>query len=72
MGWVKAHMGILENESADGLAKIVAEGVPLDDDEKWMSGGRIGRWAKRRKRENVEEGGGIMRATGWLRKAATN
>ena len=37
--WVKAHMSILGNEAADVLAKDAAEGVPLDDHEKWMSGG---------------------------------
>ena len=62
MGWVKAHIGILGSEAADVLAKNAAEGVPLDDHEKWMSGGGIRQWAKRRKRENVEEGGGIKRA----------
>ena len=37
--WVKAHMGILRNEAADVLAKNAAEGVPIDDHDKWMSGG---------------------------------
>ena len=32
-------MGILGNEVADVLAKNAAEGVPLDDHDKWMSGG---------------------------------
>ena len=32
-------MGILGNEAADVLAKNAAEGVPLDDHDKWMSGG---------------------------------
>ena len=32
-------LGILGNEAADVLAKNAAEGVPLDDHEKWMSGG---------------------------------
>ena len=40
-GWVKAHMGILRNEAADVLAKNAAEGVPPNDLEKWMSGGRV-------------------------------
>ena len=31
-------MGILGNEAADVLAKQAAEGVPLDDHEKSMSG----------------------------------
>ena len=46
--------------------------MPLDDHDKWMSGGGIRQLAKRRKRENVEEGGGIKRAMGWRRKAVTN
>ena len=53
-------------------AKQAAEGVPLDDHEKWMSGGGIRQWTKSRKRENVEEGGGIKRVMGWRRKAVTN
>ena len=32
-------MGILVNEATDVLAKNAAEGVPLDDHKKWMSGG---------------------------------
>ena len=32
-------MGILGNEAADVLAQNAAEGVFLDDHEKWMSGG---------------------------------
>ena len=77
LGWVKAYMGILENEAADVLAKDTVEGVPLDDHEKWMSGGGgegIRQWAKERKRENLEEGeeGVIKRAMGWRRKAVTN
>ena len=32
-------MGILGNDAADVLAKNAAEGVPLDDHDKWMSGG---------------------------------
>ena len=52
-----------------------AEGVPPDDHEKWMSGGGdIRQWAKRRKKENVEEGEDAVvgRAMGWRRKAVTN
>ena len=59
IGWVKAHMGILGNEATDVLAKQAAEGVPPDDHDKWMSGGGIRQWAKRRNKRNVEEGGGI-------------
>ena len=35
-------------------------------------GGGIRHWAKRRKRENVEEAGGIKTAMAWRRKAVTN
>ena len=52
LGRVKAHMGILRNKAADVFAKNAAEGVPSDDHEKWMSGGRNRQWAKQRK-ENV-------------------
>ena len=31
--------GYLRNETADVLVKQAAEGVPLDDHEKWMLGG---------------------------------
>ena len=65
IGWVKAHMGILRNEAADMLAKNAAEGVPLDDQNKWMTGGGIRQWAKWRKKDKVEEVGGITRAMGW-------
>ena len=51
LGWVKAHMGILESEAADVFAKQAAEGVPLVDHETWMSGGGIRQWTKNRKRE---------------------
>ena len=38
-------------------AKQAAESVPLDDHEKWMSGGGgIRQWAKRRKKESMEGG----------------
>ena len=72
LGWVKAHMGILENETADVLAKQAAEGVSPDDHEKWMSGGGIRQWAKQRKREIVEEEAGMRRVMGWKRKVVTN
>ena len=65
-------MGILGNEAADVLAKKAAEGLLLDDHDKWMSGGGIRQWEKRRKREYVDEGEGIKRAMGWRRKAVTN
>ena len=70
-------MGIFGNEAADVLAKKVAEGVPRDEHEKWMSGGGIRQWARRRKIEYLEgegEGGEavIRRAMGWRRKAVTN
>ena len=56
LGWVKAHMGILCNEAADVLAKQAAEGVPMDNHEKWMFRGGITQWTKQRKREYLEEG----------------
>ena len=34
-------MGIIGNEAADVLVKNAAERVPLDDHEKWMSGGGL-------------------------------
>ena len=54
IGWMKAHMDILGNEAADVLAENAAEGVPLDDHEKWMSGGGIRQWAKQQKRSYLE------------------
>ena len=39
IGWVTSHIGILGNEAADAVAKKAAEGVRLDDHEKWMTGG---------------------------------
>ena len=39
LAWVKSHIGTLGNEAADVCAKQAAESVPLDDHEKWMSGG---------------------------------
>ena len=56
LGWVKANKGILGNEAADVLAKRAADRALVDD---W---GGIKQWAKRRKQENVAEGGGIRRA----------
>ena len=67
-------MGILGKEAADVLAKQASEGVPMDDHEKWMSGGGIRKWAKQRKRSYVEKdrlGGDrravIERAMKWVR-----
>ena len=58
------------------LAKNAAEGVPLDDHKKWMSGGGIRQWAKQRKRRylegDVSEDAVIVRAMRWRRKAVTN
>ena len=65
-------MGNLGNKATDVLAKRAAESVPLDDHEKWMSGGGIRQWARRRKTEYVEEGADIRRVMGWSRKAVTN
>ena len=64
---------ILGNEAADVLAKNAAEGVPLDDHEKWMSGGGIRQSAKQRKRRYLEEGeeAVIGRAMKWRREAVT-
>ena len=59
---------------ADVCATQGAEGVPLDDHEKWMSGGGIRQWAKRRKKESMEGGeeAVIGRAMGWRREAVTS
>ena len=66
-------MGILGNEAADVLAKKTAEGVPLDDLDRWMSEGGIRQWATQRKRSYLEgEEVVIGRAMGWRRKAVTN
>ena len=62
-------MGILGNEAADVLEKNAAEGVPLDDHEKWISGEGYKAVGEA---ENVDEGGDIRRAMGWRRKAVTN
>ena len=64
-------MGSLGNEAADVLANQAAEGVPLDDHDKWMTaGGASGsEWEKRRRRENVEEEGDMKRVMRWKRKA---
>ena len=65
LAWVKAHMGILGNEAANVLAKKATEGVPLDDHEKWMSGGGIRQWVKWRKREcGVRRGWGYPKSDG--------
>ena len=74
LGWVKSHIGILGNEAADVCAKQAAEGVPLDDHEKWMSGGGMRQWEKWRKKESVQGGeeAVIGRAMGWRREAVTN
>ena len=74
LGWVKAQMGILGNEAADVLAKKAVEEVPLDDHDRWMSGGGgIRQWAKQRKR-SYREGEEVVigRAMGWRRHAVTN
>ena len=44
-------MGILGNEADDVVAKDVA--VSRGDHEKWISGGGIRPWARRRKMEYV-------------------
>ena len=55
------------------LAKEAAEGVPLDDHDRWVSGGGIRQWAKQRKRSYLEgEEAVVGRAMGWRRKAVTN
>ena len=53
--------------------------MPLDDNEKWMSGGGIRQWAKQRKRRYLEKDGlggdgraVIGRVMKWKRKAVTN
>ena len=46
-------MGIPGNETADVLAKQAAEGIPLDDHEKWMFGWGIRQRANGRERESM-------------------
>ena len=60
-------------------AKKAAEGVPLDDHAKWLSGGGIRQWAKQRKRGYLQKDGlggdgrmVIERAMGWRREAVTS
>ena len=55
------------------LAIQAAEGVPLVEHEKWMSGGggykTVGKAEEER---NIEEEAGIRRVMGWQRKAVAN
>ena len=52
-----------------GQQTCVHNELPPDDHDKWMS---VRQWAKQRKKENVEEGGGIRRVMRWRRKAVPN
>ena len=78
IGWAKAHIGILGTRPPMCWQKMLRR-VPLDDHDKWMTGGGIRQWAKQRKRRYLETDGlggdgsaVIGRAMKLRRKAVTN